>query len=95
VHFREKLTLEKVAKAHNISISKLKRIFRESTETSVVAHLTALRIKEAKRLIREGKHSFSQIAENVGFESIHYFSTVFKKHTGMTPSDYARSLRAK
>jgi tRNA pseudouridine55 synthase len=59
------------------------------------AHLTALRIKEAKRLIREGKHSFSQIAENVGFESIHYFSTVFKKHTGMTPSDYARSLRAK
>ena len=95
VHFREKLTLEKVAKAHNISISKLKRIFRESTETSVVAHLTALRIKEAKRLIREGNHSFSQIAENVGFESIHYFSTVFKKHTGMTPSDYARSLRAK
>ena len=38
------------------------------------ARLTALRIKEAKRMIRGGKHTFSQIAEAVGFESIHYFS---------------------
>jgi AraC-like DNA-binding protein len=43
-------------------------------------------------MIRSGKHSFSQIAETVGFESIHYFSTVFKKQTGMTPTEYARSI---
>lgn len=91
-HFREKLTLERVAQAHCISVSKLKRVFRESTGTSVIARLTALRIKEAKRMIRGGKHTFSQIAEAVGFESIHYFSTVFKKQTGMTPTDYARSI---
>lgn len=91
-HFREKLTLEKVAQAHCISVSKLKRVFREGTGTSVIARLTELRIKEARRMIRSGKHSFSQIAETVGFESIHYFSTVFKKQTGMTPTEYARSI---
>ena len=94
-HFREKLTLEKVAQAHCISVSKLKRVFREGTGTSVIARLTALRIKESKRMIRAGNHTFSQIAEAVGFESIHYFSTVFKKQTGMTPTEYARSLHEK
>ena len=58
----------------------------------MIARLTELRIKEARRMIRSGKHSFSQIAETVGFESIHYFSTVVKKQPGLTPTEYARSI---
>lgn len=90
-HYPEKLTLEKIAQDHCISITKLKRIFREELGSSAITYLTNLRIKEAKHLIRQEQLSFSQIAEAVGFESIHYFSTVFKKHTGMTLTQYART----
>ncbi len=92
-HFYEKLSLEKIAQTHCISITKLKRIFREEIGCSAITYLTNLRIKEAKHLIRKKELNFSQIAEAVGFESIHYFSTVFKKQTGMTPTEYAGSVQ--
>lgn len=92
-HFHEKLTLDKIAQAHCISITKLKRIFREEIGSSAITCLTNLRIKEAKHLIRKKELTFSQIAEAVGFESIHYFSAVFKKQTGMTPTEYAASVQ--
>ena len=94
-HFGEKLTLEQIAKENYISVSKLKRVFHQETGSSVISYLTAIRIKEAKRLISEKKYTFSQIAEKVGFESIHYFSSVFKKQTGVTPTDYLKMLYKK
>ena len=94
-HYREKLTLQSIAQTHGISVTKLKRLFREEAGGSVISCLTNVRIKAAKRMIREGKLNFSQIAECVGYDSIHYFSTVFKKQTGMTPTEYSRSLRKK
>lgn len=94
-HYPEKLTLEKIARDNCISVTKLKKLFREEMGTSVIAWLTSLRIKEAKQLIRRGRLNFSQIAEATGFDTIHYFSAVFKKHTGLTPTEYARSLRKK
>ena len=92
-HLNEKLTLQTVAKNHCISVTKLKRLFREDVGRSLVTYLTEQRIKEAKNLIRQGQLNFSQIAETVGFESIHYFSAVFKKQTGMSPTEYARSKK--
>ncbi len=94
-HFSEKLTLEKIAQEHCVSVTKLKRIFREEVGASVITYLTRLRIKEAKHLVRQNTLNFSQIAEAVGFDSIHYFSTVFKKQTGMTLTEYANSLKQK
>ena len=88
----EKITLETIAKENFISVSKLKRIFRLETGESVISYLTAIRISEAKRLILEGKYTFSQIAKKVGFESIHYFSSVSKKQTGMTASEYSKLI---
>lgn len=94
-HYSEKLTLERIARDNCISVSKLKRVFREEADTSVIAWLTELRIKEAKQLIRRGRMNFSQIALLTGFDTVHYFSAVFKKHTGLTPTEYARSLHKK
>ena len=56
-------------------------------------YLTALRIGEAKRLIREGNLTFTQIAERLGIESIYYFSNLFKKQTGMSPTEYEKTLK--
>lgn len=91
-HLEEKITLEELAEKNFISVSTLKRIFRLKTESSVMAYLTDLRIEKAKQLISEQKHTFSAIAEKTGFGSVHYFSTVFKKHTGITPNEYREKI---
>ena len=92
MHYHEKLTLPHLAQVHNVSITQLKRRFRAEAGSGVIEYLTDVRIREAKRFIRENNLSMSQIAEAVGFSNIHYFSTVFKKQTGMAPTEYARSV---
>lgn len=92
-HYAEAITLPSLAAALGISVSQLKRVFREQIGQSMVHYLTALRIGEAKRLIREGDLTFTQIAERVGIESIYYFSNLFKKQTGMSPTEYEKTLK--
>ena len=92
-HYPERSTLESLASSQNISISQLNRIFKEHTGDSVITYLTTLRIKEAKRMIQESSMNFSQIAVAVGYDNIYYFSSVFKKHTGLTLTEYSKSLR--
>lgn len=92
-HYSEKITLDTLAVAMGVSTSQLKRVFREQTDSSVIAYLTNLRISEAKRMIRDRNLNFTQIAGAVGYDNIYYFSTQFKKHTGMTPTEYSRSVR--
>ena len=82
-----------MAAALGVSVSQLKRVFREQVGQSVISYLTALRIGEAKRLIRQGNLTFTQIAECVGIESIYYFSNLFKKQTGMSPTEYEKTLK--
>ena len=69
-------------------------MFREQVGKTAVHYLNALRVQEAKRLIRRGELNFTQIAERVGIESIYYFSNLFKKYAGVSPSEYAKSLKA-
>lgn len=89
VNYPQKLTLELIAKAHNISVTHLKRVFKEHTGVTIIGYLTDVRINEAMRMIREGKLNFSQIAQAVGYDGIFYFSDVFKKKVGMSPTEYA------
>jgi AraC-like DNA-binding protein/quercetin dioxygenase-like cupin family protein len=71
--------------------SALKALFRKHLGCGVVACATRVRIEAAKRMIRESGLHFSDIAEQLGWSSVHHFSRQFKKTTGMTPSQYARS----
>lgn len=89
-HLAEPLTLEQIAAACLMSVSKLKLLFREKVQMGPINYWNLLRIEEAKRLIREGQQNHTQIAEALGFSSLHYFSRLFKKVTGMTPSQYAK-----
>ncbi len=92
-HLNEKVTLKDIASSLGISVSLLKRIFHEQTDSSVIAYMTNMKIIEAKRLIRSNAMNFTQISESLGYDNIHYFSSQFKKQTGMTPTEYARSVR--
>lgn len=92
-HYNQRITLEFLADRQNISMTLLKRIFKEQTGTTIITYLTDLRIEAAKRMIQEGNLNFSQIAEAVGYDNIYYFSNLFKKNTGMTLTEYAKSAR--
>ncbi|WP_243428246.1 AraC family transcriptional regulator [Clostridium rhizosphaerae] len=88
------LIFEEVCKFSNMSKTNLKTIFKEKIGTGVIEYFRHLKIEEAKRLIREEELNFSEIAERLGYSSIHYFSRHFKKDTGMTLSEYNNSVKS-
>ena len=88
------LTLEEIAASSHISVSKLSAIFRQQSGRGTIAYFNDMKIAEAKRLIRETSMNFTQIAESLGFCTVHYFSKLFKRITGITPSEYARSVNS-
>lgn len=92
-HLNEKITLKALANNNYISVSTLKRIFTQQMGCSVISYLTDLRIERAKQLIAEQKYTFSVIAEKTGFTSVHYFSSAFKKNTGVTPRKYLEQIK--
>lgn len=85
-------SLEELSGIFSVSPSKLKNIFREAGNTSPMAYFTSLKMQRAKQLIRESAMSVAQIAESLGFRYENYFSRVFKEKTGLTPSEYAKSI---
>lgn len=91
-HLHENMTQTQLAEFMGISLASVKRIFRQCTGMGAVHYFQVLRMKEAKRLIRESDLSITAIAEKLGFSGIHHFSRVFRKITGMTPTQYARSV---
>ena len=95
LHLAENLTLDGISDGTGMSISKIKRLFKEYSEVSPSAYFNEMKIKEAKRLIRSTSMNFTQIAESLGFDSVHYFSKAFKKQTNMTPSEYSRTVYTK
>lgn len=74
--------------AFDYSRSYLSRRFLGKTGQTLAAYATQLKIDEAKRLIRESDMNFSQISARLAFENPQYFSRVFKRLTGMTPSEF-------
>ncbi|MBQ9784083.1 MAG: helix-turn-helix domain-containing protein [Clostridia bacterium] len=90
-HLCEPLTLEQIAVGCSMSVSKLKLLFRDKAGTGPIDYCIRLRVERAQTLIREGELNFTEIAERLGFTSLHYFSRQFKRVTGMSPTQYAKS----
>ncbi len=82
------LMLQDVAKAVNMSSSRFSTVFSQQNGQTFTEYLVTLRLKKAKELLRNTSERSSQIAGEVGYNDAHYFSYIFKKNTGMTPSDY-------
>ncbi|MBR2181136.1 MAG: helix-turn-helix transcriptional regulator [Oscillospiraceae bacterium] len=75
------------------SKSHLKALFKKNTGYSIMDYYTHLKLERAKILINEGNLSISDIAELLGYSSIHYFSRVFKAKTGITPTEFKNSSK--
>ena len=74
------------------SKSYLSKLFHEQTGTTLAAYAIECKIKRAKQLIREGYLNFAQISDKLSFDNPQYFSRVFKRVTGMTPTEFKSSL---
>ena len=84
------LTIEQAASHSNISAVYFRRLFKNSYGISPLKYLISLRIQNAKRLLASGYYRVCEVAAMTGFSDVKYFSAVFKKETGKTPSEYSK-----
>lgn len=94
-HISDKLTIEQICRDNMIGRTQLQKMFQKECNQGIIEYFSKLKIDSAKHLIRSGKMNFSQIAETLGYSSVHYFSRQFKKITDMTPSEYESSVKAR
>lgn len=92
-HVYDKLSVDSVAKEVSVSTSHLTALFHRQMNISPGEYIRRVKLEESKALIREGKMNFSQIAAALHYSTIHHFSRQFKDNFGISPSEYAKSLR--
>ena len=80
-----------LARRFNISVRHLNRIFSEQAGCSVGSYIIQRRLNAAQKMLYNPKFSVKEIAESLGFRSDNYFCSFFKRQTGMTPMEYAKS----
>ncbi len=93
-HINEHISIDQICRDNLVGRSQLQKIFKEQCDLGIIEYFSTLKINTSKELIRTGHMNFTQIAEQLGYTSIHYFSRQFKRITGMTPSEYASSVKA-
>lgn len=89
----KQLTISQICMDNLISASQLKKLFLEMADKGVIEYFNEMKVEAAKELIRCRKMNFTQIANYLGYTSVHYFSRQFKHLTGMTPSEYGTSIK--
>ncbi|MBQ3529702.1 MAG: AraC family transcriptional regulator [Oscillospiraceae bacterium] len=85
-NLHKSLTLREICLELGISEASLKRLVRQTCGQSPLAYFTDLKIAQAEWLILHSSMNMTQIAEQLGFSSVHYFSRIFKQKTGETPT---------
>lgn len=87
-----KVTVADVARYVGKSESTVKQQFALYRKSGIMKYYNALKIKEARRLIREGKYNMTQISDMLHFDNPQYFSKCFKAYSNMTPREYKASI---
>lgn len=87
----EELSLNKVAQVALVSANHFSALFSQNMGQTFIEYLTGLRMSRAKELLRCTPKRSSEIAGEVGYKDAHYFSYLFKKTQGMTPSEYRKA----
>lgn len=86
-HAKEPIALEELASTFFVSKEYLSKQFKHELGVSVTDYIVGIRMEEAKQHVEEGKLSFKEIAELVGYEDISYFYRVFRKYFGVAPGE--------
>ena len=89
----QRTTMEGLAAAHNLSVSRLAHLFREQVGVTPQQFLEQQRMARAKQLLELSGRGIADIASEVGFDSPFYFTQRFKHATGVCPRDYRKRSR--
>lgn len=92
-HLGERMTIDRICRDNLVGRSQPQKLFRDTKGCGVIEFFSMMKIDTAKQMIRDNQLNFTQIADRLGYSSIHYFSRQFKQITTMTPSEYATSIR--
>ncbi|NLV35579.1 MAG: response regulator [Clostridiaceae bacterium] len=90
--FDQDLNLDDISKKLHISPQYLSRLYKSETGENFIDRLTAVRIQNAKKLMKESKYSIKEICYMSGYADPNYFSKLFKKHEGISPTDYQKQI---
>lgn len=92
-HIREKLSVPNVARMVDVSPSYLTALFHKNLQISPGEYIRRIKLQESKQMIRENDMNFTEIAAALQYSTVHHFSRQFKEKFGITPSEYAKSVR--
>lgn len=91
-HLSEPLSLDQIAGEIPINPSYLSRTFKRETGHALTEYINVTRVERAKELLADGANLNYQVAEQVGFRDPAYFSSIFKKYSGMSPNEYRNRI---
>ncbi|MNC35613.1 HTH-type transcriptional regulator YesS [compost metagenome] len=86
-HYAEDITLELLASQLYISKNYLNQLFKKVTGETFTNYVIRVRIEKAKTLLQGGSYLIYEVSEMVGYQNVPYFSTLFKKYCGVSPSE--------
>ena len=92
-HLREKLSVPLVARQVDVSPSYLTALFHKNLQISPGEYIRRSKLQESKQMIRENNLNFTEIAAALQYSTVHHFSRQFKEKFGITPTEYAKSVR--
>lgn len=92
-NFTEKIAIEELAFLFRTNRSTLCKTFRTATGKTLGEYISDKKIEKAKSLLARGDKSITQIAEHLNFDSVPYFCKFFKRCTGLTPSEYQKTVK--
>ncbi len=87
-HYNEQITLNDVAEHAFVSTYYISRMFKRETGKNFVDFLNEIRIEKAKEILKDVRYKTYEVAEKVGIPDAHYFSRLFKKYVGITPTEF-------
>lgn len=92
-NYTQNITLDTVCKVFSCTRSYMSHNFKKETGQGFREYLTSIRIRSAKLLLRYSDLNVTEISDSLGFCDSNYFSLVFKKYTGKSPTEYKKAKR--
>ncbi|MDD2978561.1 MAG: response regulator [Hespellia sp.] len=93
-HFSEELSLDEISREVNVSPYYFSKLFKEETGINYIEYVTNTRMEQAKILLQNSENSIKYVCVTVGYSDPNYFSRLFKKWAGQTPSEYREEIRS-
>ena len=91
-HYSEDISIDEYAQTHHFSVSWFIRNFKHCTGSTPMQYILSKRIYNAEILLQDSSYNITEISEIVGYDNPLYFSRIFKKAKGMSPSEYRKSI---